>query len=141
MNGGDAQGASAPVAPDHTPSQDSDTPATVEPHLSTFSVAGANLLTGTSSTSQTGEKAVYAVLADKDSSKSYALVNKTSGSYTVGENASDNAVAFEGDTLNTTATLAENGQIAFALTEDGKVKQVLGSLRYTKAGGGGMDQN
>lgn len=141
LNGGDSNGASAPVAPSQTPSQDSDTPAVVEPHLSTFSVAGANLLTGTSSTSQTGEKSIYAVLADKDDAKSYALVHKNSGSYTVGENASDNAVAFEGDTLNTTANLAENAVIAFALTEDGKVKQVLGTLRYSKAGGGGMDQN
>lgn len=141
LNGGDSQGASAPVAPSQTPSQDSDTPTVVEPHLSTFSVAGANLLSGTSSTSQAGEKSIYAVLADKDDAKSYALVHKNAGSYTVGENASDNAVAFEGNTLNTTANLAENAVIAFALTEDGKVKQVLGTLRYTANQGGGMDQN
>lgn len=141
LNGGDSQGASAPVAPTPTPSQDPDTPAVVEPHLSTFSVAGANLLTGTSSTSQTGEKSIYAVLADKDASKSYALVHKTSGAFTVGENASDNAVAFEGDTLNATATLEQDGTLYFALTEDGKVKQVLGTLRYYVNSGGGMDQN
>lgn len=141
LNGGDSNGASAPVAPSQTPSQDPDTPAVVEPHLSTFSVAGANLLTGTSSTSQTGEKSIYAVLADKDASKAYALVRKNSGAFVVGAEATDNAVSFEGDTLNTTATLAENETLYFALTEDGKVKQVLGTLRYSANQGGGMDQN
>ena len=141
LNGGDSNGASAPVAPSQTPSQDPDTPAVKEPHLSTFSVAGANLLTGISSTNQTGEKSIYAVLADKDSSKSYALVNKTSGAFTVGAEATDNAVAFEGNTLNSTVTLAENGTIYFALTEDGRVKQVLGTLRYSAHQGGSTDQN
>lgn len=141
LNGGSSDGASAPVTPSQTPSSDPDTPAVVEPHLSTFSVAGANLLTGTSSTSQTGEKSIYAVLADKDASKAYALVRKNSGAFVVGAEATDNAVAFTGDTLNTTATLAENETLYFALTEDGKVKQVLGTLRYYVNSGGGMDQN
>ena len=141
LNGGDSQGASAPVSPTPTPTPEEETPEVVEAHLTTFSVAGANLLTGTSQTNQTGEKAINAVLANKDASKSYALVHKTSGTYTVGENASDNAVAFEGDTLNTTATLEQDGSLIFALTEDGKVKQVLGKLTYYVNPGGGMDQN
>lgn len=141
LNGGDSQGASAPVSPEPTPSPEPETPEVVEAHLTTFSVGGANLLTGTSQTSQTGEKAIYAVLANKDAEKSYALVHKTSGSYTVGENASDNAVAFTGDTLNTTATLEQDGSLKFALTEDGKVKQVLGTLSYNSNPDGGMDQN
>ncbi len=141
LNGGDSQGAAAPVSPTPTPSPEPETPEVVEAHLTTFSVAGANLLTGTSQTNQAGEKAINAVLANKDAAKAYALVHKTSGAFTVGENASDNAVAFEGDTLSTTATLEQDGSLFFALTEDGKVKQVLGTLTYYVNPGGGMDQN
>lgn len=134
LNGGSVEGGSAPVNPSPAPSPTPDVPTDVDAHLTTFTVGGQNCLSGSLNVTAGTGKAIAGVLADRQDGKAYALVRKTGAAYTIGETASDSAVTISGTSLSTTFDLAQNETWRFALTEDGVVIQVLGSVVGTEGG-------
>lgn len=128
LNGGSVDGGSVPVTPSPAPTPEPETPESAEAHLSSFSVAGANLLNGTSTKQGAGSCAIVATLADRADGKAYAIVRKIGAAFVQGAAATDNAVAIEGTSLSSSFEIAVGETHYFALTEDGNVKQVLGAL-------------
>lgn len=143
LNGGGAESASSPVTPDPTPTPTPGGDEEVDAHLTSFVVKGANVLTSAvNALIQADNTDVSWTLgiADKVSGKTYALVRKTTGAYTLGEEASDNAVTIDGATRSGTFSANIGETHYFGLTEDGEVIQVLGNVNFAQ-GSGGADQN
>ena len=143
LNGGGTESASAPVTPTPTPTPTPGTDEDVDAHLTSFVVKGANTLTAAQTALIQGDNSDVSWtlgITDKQTGKTYALVRKTSGAYTLGQEASDNAATIDGTTKSGlfTANLGETHY--FALTENGVVIQVLGNVTFAQ-GGGGADQN
>lgn len=143
LNGGSLDGsgvqASAPVVPS-TP--DSGT-TTASAHMSSFSVGGSNLLSSNLTISGAGSTQVSGILADAETGKTYAIVRRTSAAFSQGSSASDNAQTISGTSVSFSFDRVEGETSYFALTENGTVKQVLGSLKCeTNSGGGdGLDKD
>lgn len=136
LNGGSVDGGSAPVSPVAPSTPDQEESPAVRPHMTTFQVAGSNALTGSATTNAEGSVQVNGVLSDKDATKAYAIVRKSGSAFQRGVPASDNAVSITGTSISTTFDAAFNNTYYFALTEDGTVIQVLGSLNCTASGSG-----
>lgn len=134
LNGGSVDGGSSPVSPVSPSTPDQGGEESVAPHMTSFQVAGSNALSGSATTNSEGSVQVTGVLADKDASKTYAIVRKTGSAFTLGAAASDNAETITGTTISATFTAAFDNTYYFALTEAGTVIQVLGSLRCVQGG-------
>lgn len=137
LNGGDSAGAATPsVAPDvptPTPSGGDD----VDAHMTSFTVAGQNALTGSFTMQTAGSKAVSGVLGNRKSGKTYAIAYKTGGqNVQVGETLTDNAKEITGTNYSDTVNMQDQQDYAFALTEDTKVIQVLAHIEVNELGDG-----
>ena len=67
------------------------------------------------------ECAVAGTLANAAAGKSYAIVHKTGSSFTVGQSASNGAIAINDGTVSGTVNLTQGSLEYFALTEDGDI--------------------
>lgn len=133
LNGGSAEGSAAPVTPTPSPTPEPGGDETVEAHMTSFTVSGQNALTANLTVQGAGTVSFAGTVGDKADDATYAIVRKTGAAFVEGASASDNAVAVEGNTVNGTFSSEVGNRYYFALTENGTVKQVLGSLNVTEA--------
>lgn len=136
LNGGDSAGASAPVTPTPAPTPTPGGGEEVDAHMTAFSVGGQNALTADLTDVTTGSKTITGTLGDRKSDKAYAIVRKSGGpAYTIGETATDNPIAISGTSVSDSFNAEGNVTYRFALTEDTKVIQVLGTFTAEELGG------
>ena len=132
LNGGSAEGSAAPVTPTPSPTPEQGGDDTAEAHMTSFTVSGQNALTSALTVQGAGSVSFAGTIGDKADGASYAIVRKTGAAFVLGASASDNATAIEGNTVNGTFASEVGNRYYFALTENGTVKQVLGSLNVTE---------
>ena len=128
LNGGSSDAQASTVEPTPVPTPTPDPSEEVDAHLTTFNVAGQNVLSGSVQSQGAGSKVVGATLADKKDGSAYALVRKTGAAFELNATATDNAEAISGTTLSSSFEAELDNTYYFALTEDTKVIQVLGSV-------------
>lgn len=128
LNGGSLDGSGVQATVPNVPGTSGGGSSNASAHMSSFNVGGSNALSSALTITGAGSTQVTGVLADADSEKSYAIVRRTSAAFSQGTSANDNAQAISGNNVSFSYDRTVGETMYFALTENGTVKQVLGSL-------------